>query len=175
MSTVNKWFDTGQLKGFRVPGSRHRRIPQADLVRFLQEHGIPCDHFDLEEEEARVLIVSPDVQLSESLANDLSESSNLSTLLVHSSFDAGIQAESFRPDCVIVDFAIGADEARRICQHLRSKSGLGEVVLIAVSSDGQWDGEELGFLDDAFQAPFDPALLTERIRSLVRSRLDTVS
>ena len=25
--TVSKWFDSGQLKGYRIPGSKDRRIP----------------------------------------------------------------------------------------------------------------------------------------------------
>ena len=38
--TVTKWFDSGQLKGYRIPGSRDRRIPQAELVRFMKAHNI---------------------------------------------------------------------------------------------------------------------------------------
>src|SRR5947209_14833978 len=37
--TVSKWFDSGQLKGYRIPGSRDRRIPREDLIRFLEENG----------------------------------------------------------------------------------------------------------------------------------------
>ena len=39
--TVGKWFDGGLLKGYRIPGSRDRRIPIAELVRFMKEYGIP--------------------------------------------------------------------------------------------------------------------------------------
>jgi len=39
--TVGKWFDGGLLKGYRIPGSRDRRIPVAELVRFMKEYGIP--------------------------------------------------------------------------------------------------------------------------------------
>jgi excisionase family DNA binding protein len=38
--TVCKWFDSGRLPGYRTPAGR-RRIPRADLIRFLQEHGMP--------------------------------------------------------------------------------------------------------------------------------------
>jgi len=166
MSTVNKWFDAGQLKGFRVPGSRHRRIPQHDLVRFLHEHGMPCDGFELEE-APRVLIVSPEGGLSESLESELKDSGQLTTLMVRSSFEAGIQAEAFQPDCVMVDSAIGADEGHRICKHLRCNRELADVVLIALLSDAERDREKLTLVDDVFESPFDPALLAERVRSLV--------
>lgn len=39
--TVSKWIDSGILRGRRVPGSHHRRVAHDDLVRFMQEHGLP--------------------------------------------------------------------------------------------------------------------------------------
>lgn len=37
--TVSKWFDSGDLRGYRIPGSQDRRIPRECLTRFLKEHG----------------------------------------------------------------------------------------------------------------------------------------
>lgn len=45
--TVGKWFDSGRLKGYRIPGSQIRRIPREHLIKFLKEHGMPLG--DLEE------------------------------------------------------------------------------------------------------------------------------
>jgi two-component system response regulator RpaA len=39
--TVGKWFDSGWLKGYRIPGSQDRRIPHEYLVKFMKEHGMP--------------------------------------------------------------------------------------------------------------------------------------
>ena len=39
--TVSKWFDKKLLKGYRIPGSRDRRIPIAELARFMKEYEIP--------------------------------------------------------------------------------------------------------------------------------------
>jgi excisionase family DNA binding protein len=39
--TVCKWFDSGRLRGYRIPGSQDRRIPGEFLVRFLREQGMP--------------------------------------------------------------------------------------------------------------------------------------
>ena len=33
--TIIRCFDNGQLKGFRVPGSRFRRIPRESLYKFI--------------------------------------------------------------------------------------------------------------------------------------------
>src|SRR5687768_16017987 len=53
--TVSKWFDYGQLKGYRIPGSKDRRIPRAQLIKFMKEHGIPLD--GIQSGRPRVLIV----------------------------------------------------------------------------------------------------------------------
>lgn len=45
--TVSKWFDTMDLKGYKIPGSRARRIPRQHLITFLKQHGMPL--FGLEE------------------------------------------------------------------------------------------------------------------------------
>src|SRR5207302_9053964 len=46
--TVSKWFDSGRLRGYRIPGSQDRRIPREHLIKFLKEHGMPLG--ELEEE-----------------------------------------------------------------------------------------------------------------------------
>ena len=54
--TVSKWFDSGRLRGYRIPGSQDRRIPRDQLIKFLKEHGMPLG--ELEEEGLhKVLII----------------------------------------------------------------------------------------------------------------------
>lgn len=38
---VAKWFDSGRLRGYRVPGDQTRMIPKENLVRFLEDHSMP--------------------------------------------------------------------------------------------------------------------------------------
>ena len=38
--TVSKWFDSGKLGGYRIPGSNDRRIPRDRLLAFLVDNGI---------------------------------------------------------------------------------------------------------------------------------------
>lgn len=38
--TAANWFDKGRLKGYRIPGSRDRRVPHQYLIEFLQSHGM---------------------------------------------------------------------------------------------------------------------------------------
>lgn len=39
--TITKWIDQGWLKGFRIPGSGHRRVAKSDLLRFFSENRMP--------------------------------------------------------------------------------------------------------------------------------------
>ena len=36
--TVSKWFDSGRLRGYRIPGSQDRRIPREHLGRGEHDH-----------------------------------------------------------------------------------------------------------------------------------------
>jgi len=39
--TVVKWIDTGLMTGHCIPGSQHRRVAVAEVMRFAQEHKVP--------------------------------------------------------------------------------------------------------------------------------------
>lgn len=43
--SISKAFDAGELRGF-VAGRRHRRIPPAELRRWMVAAGIPTDRLD---------------------------------------------------------------------------------------------------------------------------------
>jgi uncharacterized protein (TIGR02996 family)/excisionase family DNA binding protein len=67
--TVAKWFDSGKLKGYRIPGSNDRRIPREHLLRFIREQGLfappPESHFRPREHS---LEVAPAVTAHDGLA-----------------------------------------------------------------------------------------------------------
>lgn len=45
--TFAKWFDSGYFTtGYRIPGSRDRRLPDKELRTFMVEHSIPTDLLD---------------------------------------------------------------------------------------------------------------------------------
>jgi len=172
--TVSKWFDSGRLKGYRIPGSQDRRIPRDFLIKFLKEHGMPLG--DLEDETlAKVLIVAQDQVLIENLKRELPGDRQFKVAVAASGFDAGIQAESFHPDCIIVDFSIGKMESLQICQNLRRNGEFSDVILIALLPD---DGSTMSFdrsaINETFKKPFDSSLLAERLRTLIGSKKEIV-
>jgi excisionase family DNA binding protein len=43
INTVIKWFDEDKISGFRLPGSRERRITHTALISFMNENKIPME------------------------------------------------------------------------------------------------------------------------------------
>jgi len=167
---VAKWFDSGRLKGFLVPGSRFRRIPRENFIKFLKEHGMPLGSLE-EDTKAKVLIVSQDAILLKNLRREMPPERSFIVGVAASGFEAGIQAESIKPDAVIVDFSIGKIEALQICQNLRRNCNLQDVILMALMTDevGQMTFDRSS-INETFNKPFDPALLAERLRTLIGAR-----
>lgn len=170
--TVSKWFDTGKLKGYRIPGSQDRRIPREYLIKFLKEHNMPLG--DLEAETmAKVLVVGQDQLLYEGLQRELPENASFKFENAGSGFEAGRQAASFHPDCIVVDFSIGYTEALQICQNLRRNPDFTEVILIALLPDDDSETQfDLSSINETFRKPFDVALLAERLKTLIGARKD---
>jgi len=172
--TVSKWFDSGRLKGYRIPGSQDRRIPRDSLIKFLKEHGMPLGELE-DETTAKVLVVAQDQVLIDNLKRELPPEKSYKLAIAASGFEAGLQAESFRPDCVVVDFSIGRTEALQICQNLRRNQEFADVIVIALLPD---DGTSVSLdpntINEIFKKPFDVALLAERIRTLVGAKKELV-
>jgi excisionase family DNA binding protein len=123
--TVTKWFDAGELGGYRIPGSRDRRIPAEELVRFMKVHNLPMDGLDLG--PAKVLLVGE--KLSAEFAGD---GSNWETLTAHRAFEAGVAALQHRPEVILFDLSERAEEALAACRVVRTCSELSETKVLAV-------------------------------------------
>ena len=167
--TVSKWFDSGRLRGYRIPGSQDRRIPREHLIRFLKEHGMPLGELE-DEALGKILLVGSDastrLNLNEMISND-----DFKIEIAASGFEAGIQAESIHPDCVVIDFVMGREEALMIAQNLRKNNEFTDTVLIGLLSDeDNASGFDRSVFNETFRKPFDAALLAERIRTLVNRR-----
>jgi DNA-binding response OmpR family regulator len=85
-----------------------------------------------------------------------------------SGFEAGIQAESLHPDCVVIDFVMGRNESLMIAQNLKRNAEYTDTVLIGLLNDeDNASGFDRTIFNETFRKPFDSALLAERIRTLV--------
>lgn len=173
--TVSKWFDSGRLKGYRIPGSQDRRIPRDQLIRFLKDNGMPLGQLE-EEEWHKVLIIGAEKLFIDRVKEILPENDDYKYEIAQSGFEAGIMAGSFHPDTIIVDLALGRSEAIQITSNLRKDLSYETTLIVGMASEDEANPEQLkeyGFTE-VFKKPFDVALLAERIRTLADAKRDEI-
>ncbi|MFA5554427.1 MAG: helix-turn-helix domain-containing protein [Phycisphaerae bacterium] len=129
--TVSKWFDTGQLKGYRIPGSKDRRIPLSELMRFMKQHGMPTDSLK-GAGKMRVLLVCSDEQAGSKLQQYLRDKADYEVKVVGNDFETGITAHKFEPHVMLIDLTNGQTAASGICKSIRSDEELQAIKIIAM-------------------------------------------
>lgn len=136
--TVSKWFDSGQLRGYRIPGSKDRRIPLAGLIRFMKQHHIPLD--GLQSGKTRVLMVDAPSETLDVLEKMLIEQADYEVQVAHGAFAAGVACEKFRPHVMLLDMHLGDVKAEDIVKMIRTTADLQLTRVVAMSgklTDGQ--------------------------------------
>jgi excisionase family DNA binding protein len=129
--TVTKWFDSGRLKGYRIPGSRDRRIPTSELIKFMKSHHMPTDI--LETGSIRILIIDSDYQSAEAIADAIRQKENCKIKSAHNSFDAGIIAQKLLPHVIMINLMACDIDASQVCENVRANPDLKETKIVAVA------------------------------------------
>jgi len=129
--TVSKWFDSGQLRGYRIPGSKDRRIPLGALIRFMKQHHIPLD--GLQSGKTRVLVVDTASEILDVLEKVLIEQAEYEVQIAHSAFAAGVACEKFRPHVMLLDMHLGDVKAEDVVKTIRGNNDLQLTKVIAMS------------------------------------------
>lgn len=161
--TIIRCFDSGQLKGFRVPGSRFRRIPRDVLYKFMKDNGIPTDA--LESGKRKALVVDDDRDLVELMTDSLQADGRFEVRAANNGFDAGMMVKEYRPDIIILDVMLPDINGKEVCQRVRSDPSLDDVKIICISgmveSDRIEELKEAG-ANDFLQKPFEVETLIDR-------------
>ena len=147
--TVSKWFDSGQLRGYRIPGSKDRRIPVSSLIKFMKNHGIPMD--GLMSGNTRVLIVDDEEEIVSTLQKILTEQTSYDVRSAGSAFGAGIECERFRPHVMLLNIHLADGDGRSICSLLTKSDDL-EVTRIIAMSDKLTDGQAAQLTHQGFDS-----------------------
>lgn len=166
--TIIRCFDSGQLKGFRVPGSRFRRIPRDILYRFMKENGIPTDA--LESGKRKAVVVDDDVELVELIRDALENDGRFEIRTANNGFDAGMIVKEYRPDVIILDVMLPDINGKEVCQRIRSDSTLDDVKVVCIS--GMVEADKIDELkaagaNDFIQKPFEVEHLIDAICRLL--------
>lgn len=162
--TIIRCFDSGQLKGFRVPGSRFRRIPRESLFRFMKENGIPTDA--LESGKRTILIVDDDQAVVDLISDVLSTDNRFETRAVNNGFGAGMLAKEIHPDLIVLDVMLPDINGKAVCELIRADPTMSDIRIICIS--GMIEEDKIAELktagaDDFLQKPLDVDELIRRI------------
>jgi len=166
--TIIRCFDSGALKGFRVPGSRFRRIPRDQLFSFMRDNGIPTDA--LESGKRKVLIVDDDVELVELIVDVLERDGRFEIRSVNNGFDAGMMVKEYRPDLIVLDVMLPDINGKEVCQRVRNDPTMDEVRIICIS--GMVEADKIEDLkaagaNDFMHKPFEVEALIDRMCQLL--------
>jgi excisionase family DNA binding protein len=166
--TIIRCFDNGSLKGFRVPGSRFRRIPRNELYSFMRDNGIPTDA--LESGKRKLLIVDDDQELVELMSDTFARDGRFEIKTANNGFDAGMLVKEFRPDLVVLDIMLPDINGKEVCQRIRNDSTMESVKVICIS--GMVEADKVSDLkaagaDDFLQKPFQVERLLDRCCELL--------
>jgi two-component system OmpR family response regulator len=166
--TIIRCFDSGRLHGFRVPGSRFRRIPRDELIRFMKANAIPTDN--LEGGRKRILVVDDDEQIVELFVDVLSRDARYEVKTANNGYDAGMLTREFRPDLLVLDYMLPDINGNHVCRTVRSDPDLAHTKIIIVS--GVVNQDEVDQLveagaDEFVKKPFNIEKLQQRIATLL--------
>lgn len=166
--TVSKWFDSGSLKGYRIPGSKDRRIPVGQLMKFMKAHGIPMD--GIMSGRTRVLVVDDEKDIVDVLAKVLTEQANYEVRTATNGFAAGLECERFKPHVLLLDIHLGEGDSRAVANLVRSEEDLQMTKIVAMSgklTDGQLLGLRGQGFDGFLKKPFQVRQVIEEIEKAV--------
>lgn len=171
--TIIRCFDSGRLNGFRVPGSKFRRIPREELLRFMRENSIPTDA--LEGATRRVLVVDDDPEILRLFEEFLADDDRFEVRTAETGYDAGMLTESFRPHLIVLDYMLPDINGTAVCRRIRSSEHAAEAKIIFVS--GVVDPSEVDELlaagaDEFVKKPFSIQDLHTKMVELLGMRED---
>ncbi|MBL9002016.1 MAG: response regulator [Phycisphaerae bacterium] len=167
--TVSKWFDSGALKGYRIPGSRDRRIPAAELAKFMRAHGIPIE--GMNSGRTRVLIVDAEKDIVGTLDRILTEQTSYEVRTAVSAFQAGMECEKFKPHVVLMDIHLSDADTRAFVENVRRSEHLSFTRIVAMSgklTDGQAQSLRSQGYDYFLKKPFQVRQVVESIEEVMR-------
>jgi len=166
--TIIRCFDSGRLRGFRVPGSRFRRIPRDALLQFMRDNGIPPDSLD--SGKRKILVVDDDPEIVELFVDVLERDGRFEVKTAATGYDAGIATQEFMPDLIILDYMLPDVNGNVVCQTIRKNPNFEHMKIIIVS--GVVNQDEIGDLmkagaNDFVKKPFNIEKLIDRVGELL--------
>lgn len=129
--TIIRCFDDGRIRGFRVPGSRARRIPRTELVRFMRTHKMPLDSLGLE--SITLLVMDHEGDTLDHIHDVAEELGGMSIHTAATAYEAGVLTARIEPHITVINARLPDIDIVSACKTLRKANGTpsSEVIVIA--------------------------------------------
>ncbi len=168
--TIIRCFDNGRLTGFKVPGSKFRRIPREELARFMRENGMPLSQLG---NRPRVLVIDDDPTTLAVVKAGLERDGRFEVASAANGFDAGLAAATFKPDLIVMDSMLPDVDGAAVCRRLRSEDSARGIKILCVSSVLEAKAvEELrrAGADGFMHKPLQEGAIAERVSAMLEER-----
>ena len=162
--TIIRCFDNGRLTGFRVPGSRFRRIPRAELIRFMKANEIPIELLD--GDLTRILVVDDDPSIVRIIGEMLEREDRFEVRTASTGYDAGMMTREFRPNVILLDYMLPDVNGNVVCERIKADPDLMDtrvVIISGVVQQEEIDGLMAAGADAFIPKPFQVDALVECI------------
>jgi len=169
--TIIRCFDAGRVGGFRIPGSKFRRIPRQNLIEFMKKNNIPLEAIG--SGKKKVLIVDDDAEIVELISDILVRDGRFDIKTADSGYDAGVLTQQFRPDLILLDYMLPDVNGNIVCQTIKKNPKFENIKIIIVS--GVVKQDEIDYLlksgaEDFIKKPFNITELIDKIGSVLRMK-----
>ena len=147
INTVVRWIETGQLKGYSLPGSNTRRIRRDDLIEFLTKRDLlqtetPCESIE-------ILLVSSSPNMARRFRSAVKRSFGYSLNTADCAFGAGFLCAGRVPDVIFIHLGHADFDPESYRESLERRPQLTRARLVAIT-DKEVEEDALaakGFID----------------------------
>jgi excisionase family DNA binding protein len=168
-SSVANWVDQGLLLAHRTPGG-HRRISEADLVRFLKDHKMPIPE-ELNPSRVRILVVDDEPAVCQMIVRALQAANREYEITdAQDGFRAGQLVAALKPDVVILDLRMPGMDGFEVCKLIKSQDDTHNTAVLAMTAFPSPENEQrirACGADAFFTKPLNMGELLAAIKSLV--------
>jgi excisionase family DNA binding protein len=169
--TIIRCFDSGKLDGFRVPGSKFRRIPRESLIKFMKENNIPLSNLSVAGKR-KVLIVDDDMEIVELLVDVLTRDGRFEVRTATSGYDAGLTTQQFRPDVILLDYMLPDVNGNIVCRTIKKNPDFANTQIIIISgvvNPGEIDELLKSGAAEFVKKPFNISELVDKLAALAQA------
>lgn len=131
INTVVKWFETGEMKGYKIPQSGARRVPREELVKFMRRNGFPLN--GVVSGKTKILVVDDQQAIRALFKKAFPSSEGYEVVEASSGFEAGLLVRKTFPDVIFLDMVLSDIDGREVCRLIRKNPADAKTKIVAIS------------------------------------------